>query len=257
MPIGRLPRVPSLGRVVQSWPWLLLLVALVGVRLSKGALLSDAYALLSRPFWPGSAQREWLQGAKELELQARQAHLEQDNRRLRLLLGLKRADPGKVTAAVISREPAGWWHQLVLGAGGIQGIRPGDSVVGPGGLVGRVSSVTPTTARVALLTDPASRVGVWVGRIQRHGLLTGVGTSRPLLVFLEKDPQVRPGDGVVTSPASTLVPPGLSVGVIQSVDEKGVPAPSAVVQLSAPVGSIDWVQVLVRSSVPPTPATAP
>ncbi|NQV11363.1 MAG: rod shape-determining protein MreC [Cyanobacteria bacterium] len=247
MPIGRLPRLEPLRQLLRSWPWGLLVLALVAVRLSKGAVLSDAYALLSRPFWPGSAQREWLQSATGLEQLTRQAHLEQDNRRLRRLLDLQRANPDKLTAAVISREPEGWWQQLVLGSGQAQGIGPGDAVVGPGGLIGRVASVTPTTARVTLLTDRTSRVGVWVGRTQRHGLLTGLGTSRPQLVFLEKDPQVRPGDLVVTSPASTLVPPGLSVGVLQSVDDKAVPAPTAVVQLSAPVGAIDWVQVLVTS----------
>lgn len=246
MPFGRLPRVPSLQRLIQAWPWWLLLLALVGVRLSKGAVLTDAYALLSRPFWPGTAQREWLQSAQQLDQRSRLAQLEQDNRRLRTLLGLQRANPQEVTAAVISREPEGWWKQLVLGAGELQGIRLGDAVVGPGGLVGRVASVTPTTARVALLTDSSSRVGVWVGRTQSMGLLTGVNGSRPELRFLVKDPQVRPGDVVVTSPASTLVPPGMSVGVIQSVDDKAVPAPTAVVQLSAPVEAIDWVQVLVQ-----------
>jgi rod shape-determining protein MreC len=35
------------------------------------------------------------------------------------------------------------------------------------------------------------------------------------------------------------------VGVIQSVDEGADPAPEAVVQLIAPVESVDWVQVLV------------
>jgi len=246
MPFGRLPRVPSLQRVIQAWPWWLLLLALVGVRLSKGAFLTDAYALVSRPFWPGTAQREWLQSAQQLDQRSRLAQLEQDNRRLRTLLGLQRANPQDVTAAVISREPEGWWKQFVLGAGELQGIRRGDAVVGPGGLVGRVASVTPTTARVALLTDSSSRIGVWVGRTQSMGLLTGVNGSRPELRFLVKDPQVRPGDVVVTSPASTLVPPGMSVGVIQSVDEKAVPAPTAVVQLSAPVEAIDWVQVLVQ-----------
>ena len=246
MPFGRLPRVPSLQRVIQAWPWWLLLLALVGVRLSKGAMLTDAYALLSRPFWPGTAQREWLQSAQQLDQRSRLAHLEQDNQRLRTLLGLQRANPQEVTATVISREPEGWWKQLVLGAGELQGIRLGDAVVGPGGLVGRVASVTPTTARVALLTDSSSRIGVWVGRTQSMGLLTGVNGSRPELRFLVKDPQVRPGDVVVTSPASTLVPPGMSVGVIQSVDDKAVPAPTAVVQLSAPVEAIDWVQVLVQ-----------
>ena len=41
----------------QLTPWLLLVVGLLLVRLSKGAGFSDAYALLSRPFWPGPAQR--------------------------------------------------------------------------------------------------------------------------------------------------------------------------------------------------------
>ncbi len=246
MPSGRLPRVPAPAQLLRLWPWVLVLLALVGVRLSRGAVLSDVYALLSRPFWPGTAQRDWLRDAQRLDQQSRLSQLELENRRLRTLLELKQASPDQLTAPVISREQAGWWHQLVVGAGGLSGIRAGDPVLGPGGLIGRVESVTPTTARVILLTDPASQVGVWVARTQRHGLLTGTGGSRPQLRFLEKDPQVRPGDVVVTSPASTLVPPGLTVGVIQSVDEKAVPAAAALVQLSAPVGSIDWVQVLRR-----------
>jgi rod shape-determining protein MreC len=246
MPAARWLRFRTLGGLLQGWPWLLALLALAAVRWSKGALVTDAYALLSRPFWPGTAQAEWLQSARRLEDQARLAQLERDNRRLRSLLDLQRGSGDRITAPVISREPGGWWQQLVLGRGSLQGIVAGRAVLAPGGLIGRVESVTPTTARVLLLTDPGSRVGVWVGRTQRHGLLSGTGTSRPLLRFLEKDPQARPGDVVLTSPASTLVPPNLPVGVIQSVDPSADPAPEAVVQLSAPVDAVDWVQVLAR-----------
>jgi rod shape-determining protein MreC len=87
---------------------------------------------------------------------------------------------------------------------------------------------------------------VWVGRTRHHGLLTGLGTPRPVVRFLEKEPGVVPGDVVTTSPASTLVPPDLPVGVIQSVDAGADPAPEAVVQLAAPVGSVDWLQLLAR-----------
>ncbi len=243
MQAGRRLRLPALGAIVQAWPWALLVLALLAVRLSKGAGFTDAYALLSRPFWPGTAQGEWVRSAQGLNDQTRLRQLDADNRRLRSLLELQGRGGRELAAAVISRQSGGWWQQLVIGRGELQGLRPGMAVTAPGGLIGRVASVTPTTASVTLLTDPGSRVGVWVARVQRHGLLTGIGTSRPLLRFIEKDPGVRPGDVVVTSPASTLAPPNLTVGVIQSVDDRAAPATEAVVQLSAPVEAVDWVQV--------------
>lgn len=243
MQAGRRLRLPALGAVVQAWPWALLALALLAVRLSKGAGFTDVYALLSRPFWPGSAQGEWVRSGQALNDQTRLRQLDADNRRLRSLLQLQGQGGRELAAAVISRQTGGWWQQLVIGRGELQGLRPGMAVTAPGGLIGRIAGVTPTTASVTLLTDPGSRVGVWVERVRRHGLLTGIGTSRPLLRFLEKDPGVRPGDVVVTSPASTLVPPNLTVGVIQSVDDRAVPATEAVVQLSAPLEAVDWVQV--------------
>jgi rod shape-determining protein MreC len=243
---GRSLRVPTLRKVAEAWPWWLLLLALLGVRLSKGAGFVDAYALLSRPFWPGSAQSEWLRSAQQLQDQANLQQLQRDNQRLRGLLALDRSNAGRVSAPVISRDEGGWWQQLELGKGSLDGIRTGAPVIAPGGLIGRVSSVTPTTARVELLTDSASRLGVWVARVQRHGLLVGQGTPRPQLQFLEKDTGVRPGDVITTSPASTLVPPNLLIGVVQSVNEELAPAPEASVQLSAPVDAVDWVQVVTR-----------
>lgn len=243
MQADRQLRLPPLRRLRAFWPWGLLVMALVAVRLSKGAGLSDAYALLSRPFWPGSAQGEWVRSAQQLDQQTRLSMLEADNLRLRQLLELQQAGGTEIPAPVISRTAGGWWRQLVLGRGSLQGVAPGQSVVAPGGLVGRVASVTPTTATVTLLTDSSSRVGVWVARVRRHGLLVGLGTPRPVLRFIDRDLNVRPGDVIVTSPASTLVPPNLTVGVVQTVDEDAVPAPEAVVQLSAPLDAVDWVQV--------------
>jgi rod shape-determining protein MreC len=66
------------------------------------------------------------------------------------------------------------------------------------------------------------------------------------LRFIDKDPNVSAGDLVTTSPASTLLPPNVSVGVIQSVNEQAVPAPTAIVQLIAAPEAIDWVQVRIR-----------
>ncbi|MGL6135621.1 MAG: rod shape-determining protein MreC [Prochlorococcaceae cyanobacterium] len=244
---GRGLRFPPLRRVKAAWPWLLVFAAVAAVRLSKGAFLSDAFALLSRPFWPGSAQSEWLRAAQQLDQQSRLEQLEADNRRLRELLELQAGSGELLSAPVISRQAQGWWQQLVIGRGSLQGLDSGHAVLAPGGLLGRVVSVTPSTATVTLLTDSSSRVGVWVGRVRHHGMLVGQGTDRPLLRFIQQDVGVRPGDVVTTSPASTLLPPNLTVGVVQSVNDQAVPAPEAVVQLSAPAEAIDWVQVRVTA----------
>jgi len=217
------------------------------IRWSKGAGFSDAYAFITKPFWPGPSQREWLQRGAEVEQRIRLNLLEEDNKRLRKMLSLQRASNLEfLSVPVISRKPTGWWQQLELGKGAIAGIQPGCAVMGPGGLIGIVQSVTPTTSRVRLLTAPGSQVGVWVNRIKRHGILLGMGTNRPKLTFLDKDPQAIKGDVLSTSPASTLLPPNLPVGVIQSLDEKALPAPYASVQLLAAPEAIDWVQVQKR-----------
>lgn len=232
----------------QALLWLGVLLVLVLLRLSKGVGFADVYALVSRPFWPGEAQSEWLRSSQRLATDLRLRQLAQDNARLRGLLELDQLRGAAIPAAVISREADGWWQQLLLNKGSLDGVRVGDAVEGPGGLVGLVDRVTVTTATVTLLTDPSSRVGVWVARTRQHGLLTGVGSNRPLLRFVDKDPQVRPGDVVLTSPASTVVPPNLPVGVVQSVDQRANPTPEATVQLSAQVEAIDWVEVVGRSS---------
>ena len=241
------PQGSRLRSAQQLWPWFVLLLVLGLVRLSKGAGFADGFALLSRPFWPGTAQREWVEAAQQQEQISRLELLERDNARLRELLALDQQSSGDwIQAAVISRTASGWWQQLILGKGSVEGVAKDDAVIGPGGLIGRVQSVTPATSRVRLLTAPGSRIGVWLPRTQQHGLLAGLGTARPQLQFLDKDIQVRPGDLVSTSPASTLLPPNLPVAVVQSLNARAVPAPTALVQLIAPPDAIDWVQVKVR-----------
>lgn len=52
------------------------------------------------------------------------------------------------------------------------------------------------------------------------------------------------GDAVTTSPASTLLPPNLTIGIVKFVNEKALPSPYAIVQLTASPEAIDWVQIL-------------
>ena len=226
------------------WPWVLLACSLGIVRWTKGAGFLDAYAVLTRPFWSGSAQSEWLQDASQIEREIRLGLLERDNQRLRKMLSLQNSSKmERISAAVISRRHQGWWQQLELSKGAVNGIGMGDVVIGPGGLLGSIQSVTPTTSRVRLLTSPGSKVGVWIARTKRHGILLGMGTNRPNLTFFDKDSKALPGDVISTSPASTLMPPNIPVGVVQVVNNRALPAPNATVQLIASPEAIDWVQI--------------
>ena len=227
--------------------WLILFFGtlLFGIRWTKGAGYLDFYSVLLKPIFPGPAQREWIQAGDNVEKNLRLKLLAEDNIRLRRALSLQEFNNDKrISAAVISRSSSSWWQQLEINKGAKDGVLKGQTVIGPGGLIGLVDSTTPFTSRVRLLTDPGHQIGAWISRTKRHGILTGMGTNRPKLIFLNKNSLAKIGDAVTTSPASTLLPPNLIIGIIQFVDEKALPAPFAIVQLTASPDAIDWVQVL-------------
>ncbi len=230
--------------------WVIFLLGsfLLGVRWTKGAGYLDFYSILLKPILPGTAQKEWIQEGENTEQIIRLKLLEDDNVRLRKALALQEFNNDqRISAAVISRSSRSWWQQLEINKGSKDGILKGQTVIGPGGLIGLIDSTTPLTARVRLLTDPGHQVGAWINRSKHHGILIGMGTNRPKLIFLNKNNLAQVGDTVTTSPASTLLPPNLIIGVIQFVDKKALPAPYAIVQLTASPEAIDWVQVLKKN----------
>ena len=149
-----------------------------------------------------------------------------------------------ISAAVISRKTGSWWRQIILNKGSKDGVEIGSSVIGPGGLLGRVSSTSLFTSTVKLLTSPESKVGVWVDRIQINGLLVGVADDYPSLILYSKDADIKVGDFVSSSPASTLLPPNIPIGIVQSVDEPFKAQKTAQILLLAKPQLIDWVQIL-------------
>jgi len=233
--------------LLKSRFWLIFLLGslLFVIRWTKGAGYLDLYSILLKPILPGTAQREWIQEGENIEKNIRLKLLEEDNNRLRRALSLKEFNGDqRISAAVISRSSRNWWQQLEINKGAKDGVLKGQTVIGPGGLIGLVDSATPFTARVRLLTDPGHQVGAWINRTKRHGILTGMGTNRPKLIFLNKNSLAKIGDAVTTSPASTLLPPNLTIGIVQLVKEKALPSPYAIVQLTASPEAIDWVQIL-------------
>ena len=228
----------------KKWIIFGLLIFFVFVRISKGSLYKDLYYFLSKPFWPGSFQKEILIDSSKNEYFIKSIQLEKDNQRLREILSLQRlSDSESISAAVISRKNGNWWRQIILNKGSRNGVEVGSSVIGPGGLLGIVTNTSFFTSSVTLLTSPESKVGVWIDRLQTHGLLVGVGADNPKIIFFTKNIDVKVGDFVSSSPASTLLPPNLPIGIIQSIDENTQSKKTANVLLLGKPQAIDWVQI--------------
>ncbi|MEL6158899.1 MAG: rod shape-determining protein MreC [Cyanobacteria bacterium J06623_5] len=215
-----------------------------GVYQTNGAVINETFQFLSKPFHSNSAP-ERLENAYILDLQQRVVELENQNQKLRELIDHGEDSKLDITtpAAVIGRSADNWWQQLTVNRGSKANVKEGDFVTGPGGLVGRITAVTPNTARVLLLSDPSSQVGAKVSRSRSTGYIRGGAGSQATMQFFEKIPDVKPGDVIVTSSFSRLFPQGVPIGRIASIDLGTSPAPQAIVQLSVPVSNLEWVDI--------------
>lgn len=232
----------------------------LAIRQTQAGFLMETYQGLTRPFQTKPTAQERLANAQMLELQQRLIELESKNQRLEELLGFAQAKKAKgVPAPVIGRSADHWWQQVLLGRGTRNGVAMGSIVLSPGGLVGRVTQVTPNASRVLLLSDPSSRVGVMISRSRSMGYMRGMLGNRAVMEFFDKVPEVRQGDVVTTSSFSQLFPAGIPVGRVESVDLTKSPAPEAVIELSAPIRYLEWAVIYPNSPslAEPLPAVSP
>ena len=229
----------------KNWILFAIFLFLVFVRISKGSLYKDFYYFISKPFWPGEFQKEVILKSTEQESLIKINLLKRDNLRLRKILSLQESsNSDNISAAVISRKTGSWWRQIILNKGSKDGVEIGSAVIGPGGLLGRVSNTSLFTSSVTLITSPESKLGVWVDSVQINGLLVGLGDDFPSLILYSKDADIKVGDFVSSSPASTLLPPNIPIGIVQSVEEPFKSKKTAKILLLAKPHAIDWVQIL-------------
>tara|TARA_B100001989_G_scaffold227559_1_gene183799 strand:- start:94 stop:834 length:741 start_codon:yes stop_codon:yes gene_type:complete len=229
----------------KNWILFAIFLFLIFVRISKGSIYKDFYYFISKPFWPGQFQKKVLLKSSEQESLIELKLLKKDNIRLREILNLQESSKSNnISAAVISRKTGSWWRQIILNKGSKDGVEIGSTVIGPGGLLGRVNSTSFFTSSVRLLTSPESKVGVWVDRIQMNGLLIGSGDDYPNLILYSNSADIKVGDFISSSPASTLFPPNIPIGIVQSVEEKFRAKKTAKILLLAKPQVIDWVQII-------------
>jgi len=166
--------------------------------------------------------------------------VEEENRRLKALLGLQTTEVKPVAVArLVGSSSSSTRRFAYLGAGRSSGVKPGMPVRSERGIVGRVLEASRSSSRVLLITDSES-----VLPVRRAGDNTvafaegrGDGLINIRLINLGINPLKR-GDVFVTSGAGGLYRPGIAVAIVTRLTDDG-----AVARIISNPAATDFVAV--------------
>jgi len=205
---------------------------------------------------PAAAASGWLSGVWHFfDVYSENLRLRKENARLRQWQGaammlearVKRyklllnavSDPSakSTTAKVIGRSSRPFSQTMILDAGRLDGVKPGQTVADASGMLGRIYLDGEHTSWVILVTDLNSRIPVLIQPSNDQAILAGDNTEAPVLEAVAQGVKLKEGAEVVTS-GGDLLPPGLPVGLLVR-DGAGYR-----VALFADAGTADDVRIL-------------
>lgn len=192
------------------------------------------------------------QRVQELEVEIKQKEeLSMENERLKALLDLKERSQYKVlTARIIGRDPSVWFDSSIINRGSLDGVKLNMPIVTDGGLVGRVTAVSPLTAQVDLITyNKAGLSGVIGDTVNNTAIGVVKGTSKKDILEMSYVPgsiEVKPGDSVYTTGQEGIYPAGLKIGEIIEVRSGSATVPHQIfIKPSGRLNSMQEVGVLM------------
>ncbi|KAA9233290.1 MULTISPECIES: rod shape-determining protein MreC [Aerococcus] len=161
-------------------------------------------------------------------LEAQNTILKEENKQMTNLLKLKPTLVGKtvIAASVISRAPENWLDKLTIDVGSNNGVKENMSVMTDSGLIGRVSEVGPTSAKVSLVTsDQEDAVEIAAGVQSDDGIFYGVidqydsSHNRLIVNQIPKEAKIKEGNLVTTSGLGGVSPEGLIIGKVAKMED--------------------------------------
>lgn len=180
------------------------------------------------------------ENARLLQWKQAALRLEAENLSLRSLVNATAEPPlSMVTGRVIAAPGSSFVRTLVVMAGERDGVKRGQAAVVGAGIIGRVIEVGQWSSRILLLTDLSSRVPVVLETSRQRAVMSGDNSDQPRLLYLPPDFPVTIGERVVTSGHGGVLPPGIPVGIISAIGERGVR-----VQPNADLSRLEHVQII-------------
>jgi rod shape-determining protein MreC len=192
------------------------------------------------------------QRVQELEVEIQQKEeLADENERLKSLLELKEQSKYKVLPArIIGRDTSAWFTSSIINRGSLDGVKLNMAVVTNGGLVGRITAVSPLTSQIDLITRDKSGLGGVIGELSTSnaiGVIVGTGKKEILeMNYVPGSIEVKVGEMVYTTGQDGIYPAGLKLGeIVEVISGSATVAHKIMIKPSANLSSMQEVGVLI------------
>jgi rod shape-determining protein MreC len=124
------------------------------------------------------------------------------------------------SAPVIGRDLTTFEHWLIISRGSLHGIRPGEPVITPDGVCGKVIACGLHQSLIQTLLAPESRIAVLNIRSRVPALARPDRSGQLVLDYAPKESDFKSGDTLVTAGIGTVFPKGLRVGEVTNVPDR-------------------------------------
>ena len=130
--------------------------------------------------------------------------------------------PPLIPSNVVGRTSEAGRYFVTLDVGESDGVAVGDPVVTGSGLVGTVAATSGNFCLVRTLLDNDSRIAARLIKASADGIVVAGENGNLSMRNVSRRYEVSKGEIVETSSLSSLVPPGIVVGIVsQATDELG------------------------------------
>jgi len=119
-----------------------------------------------------------------------------------------------VPAEVITASLGGQYCELIINRGSEDGIRAGQFVVGDNSIIGIISQLGTSQARVKLFTDPSCRIEVKIADSPIYRVMQGTGCNSAKIQMVSRKHKVRKGDPVFVCSKPGLLDAPRIIGVV-------------------------------------------
>ena len=145
--------------------------------------------------------------------------IDQENKFLRRQMDLPEQNRGRlILANVIGQGPVNLDNSILIDKGEKDGLKEGETVIAAGNLlVGRISQVSNSTAKVLLITYPGSRVNAIIQESRVKGIVRGESYNSLIMDWIAQNEKIEFNQTIITSGLANLFPAGLLIGQIERV----------------------------------------